>query len=227
MAQLLSADANPVQECFQVAHLCDWCSNILINQRARRKGSGTHSGQFFLVDGSRKFQQLEVASKTSCPICLTVYLAAQRYDFMDKEELRCNLHLNYKTSKHDLPQILVWDANTQRPLRWIFELLPMSDKAAESCPRIGPYGYLSNSADLMVASLVISWLSNCSAQHKLCRHRSSSSYRPPRLIEIADNRIKLVDTNKLQSGISYATLSHCWGDSPIFLNLTDQNTRRP
>jgi len=219
----VAADVGRAYQDFQVAHLCDWCSNILIDQRVR---NGNRKHLHSCVGGWRTFEQFEVGSEASCPICLTVYLAVQRYDFVDRKDAKFKMDLSYDGVGGRPPRILIWEMNAPRPLQWVFELLPLSDKAAGSSHRVEPYGYPRNSADPMVASLVKSWLYDCSRQHKLCRHRCDESYRPPRLIEIAEDHIKVVDSNELEPGVSYATLSHCWGVSPTFLTLTDQNSRR-
>jgi hypothetical protein len=60
-----------------------------------------------------------------------------------------------------------------------------------------------------------SWLSICQKEHSLCQaHEKSRFELPKRLINIrAPKCIRLCETSSLSApDISYATLSHCWGD---------------
>jgi hypothetical protein len=105
----------------------------------------------------------------------------------------------------------------------------MTAMTLDGYQRTAFYEYPQHSADPMVAFLIKSWLSDCSTQHTMCRHRRSASYRPPRLIEINKDCNKLVtsrDLDTIGSDTRYATLSHCWGTNPTFLILTEQNSQR-
>lgn len=66
------------------------------------------------------------------------------------------------------------------------------------------------------------WLRRCEADHPRCGE--SSSYVPPRLLEIASGRpdtVRVVDSGgpgeaqRLAPGVRYACLSHCWGATVV------------
>ncbi|CAH0055757.1 unnamed protein product [Clonostachys solani] len=57
------------------------------------------------------------------------------------------------------------------------------------------------------------WLLNCIECHETCRLKKSSA--PRRLVSIANNFVKLVETELLDEMPHYATLSYCWGQVPF------------
>jgi hypothetical protein len=215
---------NETLQHFEVAHLCDWCSNVLIDQRLREPTVLRH----YPIGGPRSLGQLKAASLASCPICSTVYRAACGYEYVNSKNAEYDMTVYYKDN-NALPSFYVDDCTAPYPIRWEFELVPFTDIALDGYQHAAFYDYPRHSADPMVASLIQSWLSDCSSQHTLCGRQTSAPYHPPRLIEITSDSIKLVTSKNLdivEAEAPYATLSHCWGTNPTFLTLTEQNSRR-
>jgi hypothetical protein len=209
-----------------VARLCEWCSNILIDHRPHQQFNIDKRLPIF-VGGLRNLNQLKKASLESCPICLTVYRAACQHELVDLSHAQYYLAVSYSDS--NTPIFYVEGRTVPFPPRWEFELTPLTKPTLAGYRRTASYDYAKDSGDPMVASLIHSWLSDCSAQHALCRRKEGVLYRPPRLIEITKHRIKLVKPKALvlsKYEAPYATLSHCWGTNPTFLTLTAQNSRR-
>ncbi|CAH0025265.1 unnamed protein product [Clonostachys rhizophaga] len=67
--------------------------------------------------------------------------------------------------------------------------------------------------------LAKTWLLNCIESHETCRLKKTSA--PSRLVPIANNIVKLVETELWDEMPQYATLSYCWGRIP-FVKLTKE-----
>ncbi|KAJ8070562.1 hypothetical protein OCU04_000936 [Sclerotinia nivalis] len=69
-------------------------------------------------------------------------------------------------------------------------------------------------------------IATCQNTHELCNSESesddSSGRLPTRLIDLKSDPPRLILSSKLPLGSLYATLSHCWGKTPI-LTLTTKN----
>lgn len=219
---LVHTDSTDVLLRLEAATLCDWCSDILVDYRyTTGKGLDGHP------EGLRTFDQLRRASLAACAVCSTVYRATCEYGFAKSQDVRFERSIRYKI-KDDLPSFSIHECTASPPLSWEFELMFVSDMATDIHRRTSFYEPPSNSSDPAIIALVQAWMSNCSTKHTRC-DRGSSSYRPPRLIEITNDRIRLVTTNMVNKNefeAPYATLSHCWGTNPTFLTLTEQNLRR-
>lgn len=63
-------------------------------------------------------------------------------------------------------------------------------------------------------SLVERWTSSCLESHGLCNTSRKSGY-PSRLLSLTGDSIRLITTDKLNSKLRYATLSHQWGNQKI------------
>jgi hypothetical protein len=73
-----------------------------------------------------------------------------------------------------------------------------------------------------------SWLHDCMTKHNTCSH-SDTTFHPTRLLHVGDIdsqtvRVELMSPG-VDSGVRYATLSHCWGRSEV-LRLTTSNMLR-
>ncbi|KAF2825143.1 HET-domain-containing protein, partial [Ophiobolus disseminans] len=103
------------------------------------------------------------------------------------------------------------------------------DLVFDVCQEAAHYNTPTHSSDLAVTVLIDNWMSICSTEHTHCHLQLSTYRRPPRLVEITEDRIRLVATNVTHKGERvepYASLSHCWGTNPTFLTLTEQNLHR-
>lgn len=69
--------------------------------------------------------------------------------------------------------------------------------------------------------LVNHWTKTCLASHQICNHRQTRQY-PSRLLSIAKDSVRLVQTIDWPDRPHYATLSHCWGNKK-FLKLFTTN----
>ncbi|CAM1502476.1 Fc.00g044600.m01.CDS01 [Cosmosporella sp. VM-42] len=82
-----------------------------------------------------------------------------------------------------------------------------------------------NTGDKRCLSLAAMWTNICIGNHKRCNVRRKVDYRPPRLLRLDGEKIYLLSGSELSQDtqVSYATLSYCWGKSPTFLKLSDEN----
>lgn len=73
-------------------------------------------------------------------------------------------------------------------------------------------------------SIAADWLSNCTANHRLCSaRRDTDSPLPTRLISTEVGKLRLVLTKSWCRKPLYTTLSHCWGKDADFIQLTKAN----
>lgn len=68
-----------------------------------------------------------------------------------------------------------------------------------------------------------SWLSDCMSHRHSCDKHAQPDYYPPRLLQIDEDRVRLIETKGIKISGRYATLSYCWGRNPRHLTLTTQN----
>lgn len=85
--------------------------------------------------------------------------------------------------------------------------------------RFRPNEFASTGSDaaLHLASL---WLQECSTKHQVCQEGHEPDFKPPRLLDLEETRIRLLDATSTLPNSRYAALSHCWGDNPDQLKLT-------
>lgn len=70
-----------------------------------------------------------------------------------------------------------------------------------------------------VAALARSWMDNCLQHHTTCPKPNPTGWEPSRLLDISQDKIKLVLKDPAEAHLPYVTLSHCWGTDK-FLVLT-------
>ncbi|KAI1127036.1 heterokaryon incompatibility protein-domain-containing protein [Nemania abortiva] len=75
-----------------------------------------------------------------------------------------------------------------------------------------------------VAVLARAWIDNCLENHKNCS-KPSTKWKPTRLLDISEGKIKLVLGESASDKEVYATLSHCWGTDK-FPVLTPSNMHK-
>lgn len=59
------------------------------------------------------------------------------------------------------------------------------------------------------------WLRGCASKHEKCQNRASQ-HIPTRLAGTAMGRCRVYQRDVLNTGVEYATLSHCWGRTKYF-----------
>ncbi|KAI1171422.1 heterokaryon incompatibility protein-domain-containing protein [Nemania sp. FL0916] len=62
-----------------------------------------------------------------------------------------------------------------------------------------------------VAMLARAWLSECIHEHEACSKSFASGWKPTRLLDVSEDKIKLVLGQSVGADEAYVTLSHCWG----------------
>jgi hypothetical protein len=67
------------------------------------------------------------------------------------------------------------------------------------------------------------WLETCLYTHTSCAISREADFIPPRLLDLRNNRVRLVDTTESMTGYSYVALSHCWGTDPAVCKLTESS----
>ena len=81
----------------------------------------------------------------------------------------------------------------------------------------------SDTGDPKLAELGKAWLYNCLHNHKLCNSSRDGDWYPPRLLDVTGCEPRLLIPEIDKPSGPYATLSHCWGPNPTFLQLTLEN----
>jgi hypothetical protein len=78
--------------------------------------------------------------------------------------------------------------------------------------------------DDIVLHQVVRWMDECVHDHCCGKIEDNRSrFLPPRLLEVQDDRIRLIDsTSHLERTTPYATLSYRWGPPPHHLTLNEQ-----
>ncbi|CZR69604.1 uncharacterized protein PAC_19504 [Phialocephala subalpina] len=65
------------------------------------------------------------------------------------------------------------------------------------------------------------WYRDCLDRHSACAGDIDEAFSPPRLLEVTNDSIRLVETLASHTYGGYATLSYCWGPNPSHLTLCD------
>lgn len=87
----------------------------------------------------------------------------------------------------------------------------LTSRAIEEASRVS-----FNSGSKETLETVMVWLDHCSAHHKTCSSTvPSSEWYPTRLIEVQQDKLRLVETSQASVSGPYASLSHCWGGARI------------
>ncbi|KAF2966751.1 hypothetical protein GQX73_g6856 [Xylaria multiplex] len=71
-----------------------------------------------------------------------------------------------------------------------------------------------------IAALARTWVDTCLKSHEGCSKSFLSEWKPSRLLDVSEDKIKLVLGEEAQG--PYITLSHCWGTTKFFV-LTASN----
>jgi hypothetical protein len=71
--------------------------------------------------------------------------------------------------------------------------------------------------------LARSWLDECLQNHQHCGAKQELDYVPPRLFDLRDDSVRLLETAESIRAVKYATLSHCWGLNPTNIKLSTKN----
>jgi Heterokaryon incompatibility protein (HET) len=64
------------------------------------------------------------------------------------------------------------------------------------------------------------WLETCLHTHLSCATSREVDFIPPRILDLRNARVRLVEDTKGMTGCSYVALSHCWGADPPACKLT-------
>lgn len=103
--------------------------------------------------------------------------------------------------------------------------IKQNDCVLENAHASVSYAYPTSTSSDHVVSLVSSWIAKCDQCHARCGKKvCRSGYLPPRLLDVIDEGVKLINTVQLPkpTDCRYITLSHCWG-SDSFPILTRDN----
>ena len=100
---------------------------------------------------------------------------------------------------------------------WPVNASPDTARLHQSAILSGQSNHTGSSGWLQLASR---WLAECTTYHKQCSRLSEPSWYPKRLLQIVDDKVKLITTAEHKMHGPYFTLSHCWGGAPPVLMLT-------
>lgn len=178
------------------------------------------------LDLSRfSYKRLTEGDRVDCPTCATLYnikkrqyngLYAFRPPFQFFRIRQAEPYVIFDCAPHVLGN---WDFDAFR-----FHILPLVEENLESVLMAEAYLYPQNTGDEAVIKLLHVWLEKCSQKHECY---IVTSYYPPRLLDLRGTKIRLRTSQELKvsnpDGESYATLTHCWGRSPNFITLNEDN----
>lgn len=85
---------------------------------------------------------------------------------------------------------------------------------------------VANTGDDHVLSDIRDWMLSCTKHHRCADWEHTVRFRPPRLLEIQGDRVRLIDTRQICPHGCYATLSYRWGPPPHPLRLTPETFPR-
>jgi hypothetical protein len=80
-----------------------------------------------------------------------------------------------------------------------------------------------DTGDPRLAMIGLWWLENCLGNHKTCNESREDGWYPARLLDLTGHEPRLLISEIEKPDGPYATLSHCWGPDPKFLQLTADN----
>jgi hypothetical protein len=70
--------------------------------------------------------------------------------------------------------------------------------------------------------IALKWLQNCLVFHGVCNTNHEKSFRPSRLLYLADHSVRIHTTVEMPNKLQYLTLSHCWGKHQL-VRLLESN----
>lgn len=78
----------------------------------------------------------------------------------------------------------------------------------------------SSTSSVETLAMAAQWIDNCVKHHSKCRQNAESKELPPRVLDLGvagdSSSVCLHITTEHSPKSPYATLSHCWGKTPIF-----------
>ncbi|KAI1422270.1 heterokaryon incompatibility protein-domain-containing protein [Xylaria sp. FL1777] len=169
----------------------------------------------------RSWQSFADALREYCYICsrLFEFYNLEVCHYKDRFPLRYFLCLqsNDKTSLRGYRcyrlRITAVNFETQE-----FKIISNSPRSASQGSKIQPkYHIWTGREDIAVAARM--WVDECLKNHAACAKPSSRGWKPSRLLDISEDKIKLILRRQAEAQEPYVTLSHCWGKDE-FLVLT-------
>jgi len=178
------------------------------------------------------FAQLEEAAHSRCYICNTLYNTFISHNGVDPTDLRLRFRFrlipfNEAYSAPSWWYLEFYFFRGEDHLDWdrvLFQLFPLKDpspgclqwyNSEENIP--------ASTEDLRVHERAKKWLETCQSTHKNCQRLVEEIWWPPRLLDLRNGKVRLMETDKEEPSGPYATLSHCWGINPTFFTLTADN----
>lgn len=177
-----------------------------------------NDGEFFPHHLDRdSFQQ---ALRSGCRICLQTWADAGSPDVVDSTEWRVNLAFSH---------ILITFHSTLMNYNGYGYGYGFGSLYFK--PFSGQEITLSdNTCSDQAFAFLMSKYEQCKREHTRCSRIASGQYKPTRLLDVGGTQsssVRLVDKEHLQIDSSYASLSHCWGQSmPFKLTATTVSALR-
>lgn len=155
-------------------------------------------------------KSLRNAAVAGCRFCATVW-----HNLSSKKPV---LHSHFMFWRHatwfqfELDRILIFDI-------WMIKLgtfriwKPEEDSAMPSLPQKALQDHTGSESSLRQAKV---WYLNCRRGHPACHADTDAHFRPSRLVYLGDHqRIRLHTNKEYPEGLTYMTLSHCWGEGQL------------
>ncbi|RYP65125.1 hypothetical protein DL770_009069 [Monosporascus sp. CRB-9-2] len=199
--------------------LCNVCYTILANRVAEKPSSP--------LDHHRTLAAVEKASAAGCPICLKVLGAVTHTDDLE-EDPGTKIRVSMRHPDGTVSITFTVSPPTNVAYAWI-EFLILPESYIESLetfgrPLIGPNADTTATGGGGWEELVVAWLRNCLHSHPKCCADHDTGWYPDRLLDLTGNEVRLLITTEEKPKFKeFATLSHCWGPNPNFLQLTSSN----
>lgn len=172
--------------------------------------------------------ELSAASK-KCSICFAIFRGLHIYNPAASELPYSFQYAAYSPQDNSTSKILQLKGNFGDPYACYsheFLLHPLGEKRPTGNDLAQPQTRPRSVAELVdlrgVETTALSWLRDCLQNHSMCRS-SSTHAQPRRLLKLEPDRIRLVETSTLPRTPQYASFSHCWGRTPTFEVLTNEN----
>ncbi|KAK5624914.1 hypothetical protein RRF57_000630 [Xylaria bambusicola] len=176
----------------------------------------------------RSFEEQYAAWRMDCYVCSKM-LSAQNFEDQENNPdapYYTNYRLYLQSSGETFPRRYLWCVLELVKHNKFVQTLNIVSKSvgsgSESKPRAKEQFWTGHKS---VAEFARLRLADCLEKHSRCSRSFLGGWKPSRLLDVSDDKIKLIPGAVLEAQEPYITLSHCWGKDQ-FLTLTPDSLPR-
>ncbi|KAH8762824.1 heterokaryon incompatibility protein-domain-containing protein [Hyaloscypha finlandica] len=223
--KLKSAIAAPSTSLLGQGWLCDSCTKMIKTiQNVKRPLK--HSYDELCEDIHQpSIEGMCAAAAEGCGICSKLVRQLDRRYPRWHEEIGQETALRFK-AKEDGSRIELWFTPQQPwPTDGLFLTLICYNAPARAFEAdiIHEADTLQSQRNYNGIMLARRWLESCLHTHPSCATSREVNFMPPRILDLRNDRVRLVEDTQSMTGCSYVALSHCWGVYPTACKLNASN----